>query len=110
MSPVGAQGINIALRDAIVAANHLVPVLRRGGSRSRIAAALDAIEAERMPEVGYIQALQVQPPRLLLSHAWWGEPLRALIGLLLRSTAIRRRAGGRAAPFLNGVTDVSLTV
>ena len=28
MSPVRAQGINLALRDAIVAANHLVPVLK----------------------------------------------------------------------------------
>ena len=30
MSPVRAQGINLALRDAIVAANHLVPVLKKG--------------------------------------------------------------------------------
>ena len=28
MSPVGGQGINIALRDAVVAANHLVPLLQ----------------------------------------------------------------------------------
>ena len=31
-SPVGAQGINIALRDSIVAANHLVAALRAGGN------------------------------------------------------------------------------
>jgi 2-polyprenyl-6-methoxyphenol hydroxylase-like FAD-dependent oxidoreductase len=31
MSPVRAQGINLALRDAVVAANRLVPVLREGG-------------------------------------------------------------------------------
>ncbi|MGH7287746.1 MAG: FAD-dependent monooxygenase, partial [Myxococcota bacterium] len=31
MSPVGGQGLNVALRDAVVAANHLVPVLRAGG-------------------------------------------------------------------------------
>src|SRR5262249_48006400 len=30
MSPVGGQGVNIALRDALVAANHLVPVLTAG--------------------------------------------------------------------------------
>ena len=27
MSPVGAQGINLALRDSIVTANELIPVL-----------------------------------------------------------------------------------
>ncbi|HSM84375.1 MAG TPA: FAD-dependent oxidoreductase, partial [Nodosilinea sp.] len=32
MSPVRAQGINMALRDAIAAANHLVPVFKAGGS------------------------------------------------------------------------------
>ena len=30
MSPIGGQGINIALRDALVAANQLCPVLTRG--------------------------------------------------------------------------------
>src|SRR5262249_53446151 len=34
MSPVGGQGVNIALRDALVAANHLVPVLTVGGDSS----------------------------------------------------------------------------
>ncbi|MCZ6890136.1 MAG: FAD-dependent oxidoreductase, partial [Gammaproteobacteria bacterium] len=49
MSPVGAQGINIALRDAIVAANHLLPVLSTPEpDGNALDAALDAIEAERM--------------------------------------------------------------
>jgi len=39
MSPVGAQGINIALRDALVAANHLCPVLARGSSPAEVDAA-----------------------------------------------------------------------
>ena len=34
MSPVGGQGINMALRDAIVAANHLLPALGRGGRQA----------------------------------------------------------------------------
>src|SRR5262245_24715921 len=32
MSPNGGQGINMALRDALVAANHLCPVLTRGAA------------------------------------------------------------------------------
>jgi len=69
MSPVGAQGLNIALRDAVVAANHLEPLVRREGSAD--AAALDAaaerVAAERLPEVRAIQAAQQGPPELLFS-------------------------------------------
>ena len=57
MSPVRAQGINLALRDAIVAANHLVPVLR-GGEASALDAACRATQAEREPEIVRAQKLQ----------------------------------------------------
>src|SRR5262249_17204402 len=39
MSPIGGQGINMALRDALVAANHLCPVLTRGAAADIDAAA-----------------------------------------------------------------------
>ena len=52
MSPIRAQGINMALRDAIVAANHLVPALRNG---SQISPALNAIQKEREREVIKVQ-------------------------------------------------------
>lgn len=55
MSPVRAQGINLALRDVIVAANHLVPVAAGPGALDR---ACRAIQAEREPEVLRAQALQ----------------------------------------------------
>jgi 2-polyprenyl-6-methoxyphenol hydroxylase-like FAD-dependent oxidoreductase len=111
MSPVGGQGINIALRDAIVAANHLVPVLSaQAPSSNALTAALEAIEAERTPEIRQVQALQAQPPKLLLSHAWWGEPLRRIAGALLSKPAVQQRAAGRISIFLDGVTEVQLTV
>ena len=109
MSPVGAQGINIALRDAIVAANHLLPVLSTlEPDGNALAAALDAIEAERMPEVRHIQALQAQPPKVLLTRAWWGEPVRRMVGVLLSKPAVRQRAAGRVSAFFYGVTEVRL--
>lgn len=111
MSPVGGQGINIALRDAIVAANHLVPVLSQPEpDGNALAGALDAIEAERTPEVRQVQALQAQPPKLLLSRAWWGEPVRRVVGALLSKPAVRQRAAGRVSIFLHGVTEVQLAV
>ena len=64
MSPVGGQGINIALRDTLVAANHLVPVLSQGRpDPSALDQALQAIEDERMPEIRPVQEFQNLPPR-----------------------------------------------
>ena len=78
MSPVRAQGINMALRDAWVASAQLLPLLRLpllrrtpapeqplpGGPPAdttgitTLDAALAAIEAERRPEITTLQALQ----------------------------------------------------
>src|SRR5918995_4899557 len=60
MSPVRAQGINLALRDAVVAANHLVPVLRNAAEPSTVDAACRAVQAEREPEIVRAQKLQMQ--------------------------------------------------
>jgi 2-polyprenyl-6-methoxyphenol hydroxylase-like FAD-dependent oxidoreductase len=49
MSPVGGQGLNIALRDAVVAANHLVPVLAcKAVDPARVDAAARASGIERL--------------------------------------------------------------
>ncbi|MFO7628978.1 MAG: FAD-dependent monooxygenase [Prochlorococcaceae cyanobacterium] len=85
MSPLRAQGINMALRDAIVAANHLVPLLNAGGSEAAIDAALAAIEAERVGEIRTIQNLQAA---------------EAARGQWLRSQGALTVALGRAAPLL----------
>ena len=58
MAPIRAQGINLALRDAIVAANHLLPVLQSPVEAAAIDAALLRIQAEREPEIIRCQALQ----------------------------------------------------
>lgn len=63
MSPVRAQGINLAFRDAIVAANHLVPVLRDDAGAHALDAACRAVQAEREPEIARSQRLQRQEAR-----------------------------------------------
>jgi hypothetical protein len=63
MSPVRAQGINMALRDVIVVANHLVPLLRIGANCEDIDLALSRIQAEREPEIIRAQQLQAQEAR-----------------------------------------------
>lgn len=89
MSPLRAQGINMALRDAVVAARHLGPVLLEGRPDA-IDAAAAAVAAERRPEIRRIQALQEQEARradllrrrhrlrgLLARTARWSGPLLA---------------------------------
>ena len=111
MSPLRAQGINMGLRDVIVAANHLVPLLKAGASYEDIDLALSRIQAEREPEIIRAQQLQAQ-------EAAKGEKLRknGLLRLLMM----------QAAPFLGerikqfwvkgqyelrqGVTQVKLVV
>jgi 2-polyprenyl-6-methoxyphenol hydroxylase-like FAD-dependent oxidoreductase len=56
MSPVGGQGVSMAVRDAIVAANHLIPAARAGQAIDD--ALLAAIEAERRVEIEAVQAFQ----------------------------------------------------
>jgi 2-polyprenyl-6-methoxyphenol hydroxylase-like FAD-dependent oxidoreductase len=58
MSPIRAQGINMALRDVIVAANHLAPLLQQQPTLAAIDAALPQIQAKRESEIMQIQKLQ----------------------------------------------------
>ncbi len=111
MSPVRAQGINMALRDVIVAANHLVPLLKAGANCEDIDLALSRIQAEREPEIIRAQQLQAQ-------EAWKGEQLRknGLLRLLMMQTApflgekIKQFWVKGQYELRQGVTEVKLVV
>ncbi|WP_017315093.1 FAD-dependent monooxygenase [Mastigocladopsis repens] len=111
MSPVRAQGINVALRDVIVAANHLVPLFHAEAGHEEIDAALSRIQAEREPEIIRAQQLQIE-------EAAQGEQLRknALIRWLLIQLAplVRKRIQQswlkRQHEMRQGITQVHLTV
>lgn len=108
MSPVGGQGINIALRDAIVAANHLVPALSARALDVEVDNALGRVEAERLPEVARIQRLQALPPTVVMSRAWYGNLVRRTAALAANVGFARRILADAASDFLYGVTKVSL--
>ncbi|MEL6382881.1 MAG: FAD-dependent oxidoreductase [Cyanobacteria bacterium J06626_18] len=62
MAPNRAQGINMALRDAIVAANHLVPLfsqVSQAPSSSQLNQVLEHIQLERLPEIKAAQQQQL---------------------------------------------------
>lgn len=63
MSPVRAQGINLALRDVVVTANHLVPLLAGAVDHAALDAAGRAVQTEREPEVRRAQLLQRREAR-----------------------------------------------
>ena len=111
MSPVAGQGINIALRDALVAANHLVPVLRGGGTPLEVAAACRRIRDERLPEVKTIQTMQQLLPRVLFQRTPWSRFLVGRVGpALLRVGLLPLMARSAARRFTHGTTGVELRV
>jgi 2-polyprenyl-6-methoxyphenol hydroxylase-like FAD-dependent oxidoreductase len=86
MSPIRAQGINMALRDAIVAANHLVPLLHQS-NWAEIDAVLAQIQVEREPEI-------IQTQKLQQAEVAQGE--------LMRNFPLLRHAVSRLPPLIRG--------
>ena len=64
MSPVGGVGINLAIQDAVAAANLLVPALRAGGRVDD--AALTAIQQRRLFPTRVVQTVQAAIHRNVL--------------------------------------------
>ena len=65
MSPVGGQGINVAIADAVVAARTIATIVREGDDGRRLDEALRHVERERMPAVERVARQQNLLPRLL---------------------------------------------
>jgi 2-polyprenyl-6-methoxyphenol hydroxylase-like FAD-dependent oxidoreductase len=110
MSPIRAQGINMALRDAIVAVNHLVPVLPQGDLEA-IDAVLSSIQAEREPDIIRAQQLQQQEAAqadLLNNSAVLRSTVSRFAPLL--GFPIRRSWLARQRQLRQGVTAVELKV
>src|SRR6516164_1687471 len=86
MSPVGGQGVNIALRDALVAANHLCPVLTAGADPAALDAAARRVQEERWPEIVAIQKMQKDQARMLFApNSWSTRLVHWVVPLLLRT-------------------------
>ncbi len=115
MSPVRAQGINMAFRDAIVTANHLVPLLTADAETTQIYPKLDvalaSIQAEREPEIRRAQALQaaeLAQGELLHNYPilrWGASQFAPIVGLGVKQSWLRRQRQLRL-----GVIQVELKV
>jgi 2-polyprenyl-6-methoxyphenol hydroxylase-like FAD-dependent oxidoreductase len=111
MSPIRAQGINMAFRDAIVAANHLVPILSNSAANlSQIDAVLPLIQQERESEIIRIQQLQAQEmsqAELLHNSAfvrWGAQTFAPIISPGIKYSWLKRQKQLR-----QGVTKVAIS-
>lgn len=107
ISPVGGNGILMAVQDAVTAANHLVPALRRGDAGT-VDHALQQIQAEREPAIERVQAQQVRTEARVARSRGTGKPIAtpALLRVLTAVPGFRRRAAranayGPEPPALN---------
>ena len=97
MSPIRAQGINMALRDVVVAVNYLVPQLSKETDLPAIDAILPKIQAAREPEIIRIQQLQAEElaqGELLRSSAfirWGAKQFAPLIRPFIRHSWLKRQ-------------------
>ena len=109
MNPTRAQGINLGLRDAIVAANHLIPALLRNAPPAELDAAADAVQREREPEIEAVQTLQLKAsgPPSVFNKAWF----QTLILPILQRLGLPQRMILRTDQlFRDGVCPVRLAV
>jgi 2-polyprenyl-6-methoxyphenol hydroxylase-like FAD-dependent oxidoreductase len=112
MSPIRAQGINMAFRDAIVAANHLVPIFSNSAANlNQIDPVLLLIQQEREPEIIRIQQLQAQEmgqAELLHKSAlvrWGVKTFTPILRPGIKYSWLKRQKQMR-----QGVTKVALTI
>jgi 2-polyprenyl-6-methoxyphenol hydroxylase-like FAD-dependent oxidoreductase len=111
MSPVGGQGVNIALRDALVAANHLCPVLTAGGDPSAIDAAARHVQEERWPEIVAVQQMQQEQARMLFKPDRWSNRLvNRMLPLLVRIGLLQWLYREQYRQMSDGVVPVRLVV
>jgi 2-polyprenyl-6-methoxyphenol hydroxylase-like FAD-dependent oxidoreductase len=98
MSPVGGIGINVAIQDAVAAANVLAGPLREGRSPDPL---MEQVEKRRLFPVRLTQALQKAVQDRIISSVLAGQgPLDAPLALrLLDRFALLRRIPGTLVGF-----------
>jgi 2-polyprenyl-6-methoxyphenol hydroxylase-like FAD-dependent oxidoreductase len=111
MSPIGGQGVNIALRDALVAANHLSPVLTTGADPAALDTAARRVRDERWPEIVAVQEMQQHQARILFAPDRWSTRLiNRLLPWLVRTGLLQWLQRKQYRYLSDGVVPVRLVV
>lgn len=92
ISPVGGNGILMAIQDAVAAANHLIPALRAGGPVPDDV--LRAVQADREPAVRRVQSQQVRIEQRAARARDGGRPIAPfrLLRVVTALPGVRRRS------------------
>jgi len=112
MSPVGGQGLNLAIRDSIVAANYLIPALAKASNQNKLDEITKKIQAERSTEIETIQKLQSLPPKILFNNTIWTRLLFRIGPILIKGQVkeIKKiKKNSILDRFAWGVSDVMLS-
>ena len=112
MSPVAAQGLNLAIRDSIVAANHLIPVLAKASNQNKLDEITKRIQVERSIEIQTIQKLQSLPPKILFNNTIWTRFLFRIVPILIKGQVKeikKNKKDNIFDRFAWGVSDVMLS-
>ncbi len=114
ISPVGGNGILMAVQDAVVAANHLAPPLLGAGVTDDV---LKAVQDEREPAIRQVQAQQVRIEQRTTRARETGRPIAppALLKVITAIPGMRRRAAksnayGPVAPTLDPALAATLVL
>ena len=103
MSPVAGQGINLAIRDSIVTANHLIQAQKT--DRPNYSEIFSSIQQERSKEIRIMQKFQQKFGYFMLGAPKWQSKFFFFVILpLLGKIGIRKRM---LAMVQSGVTEVN---
>ncbi|MFL5354897.1 FAD-dependent monooxygenase [Archangium sp.] len=97
MSPSGGQGLNLALRDSMVAANHMLDAIRTGQPVDE--QVFQKIEAERRPEADMIQAMQTRVHRMVMAPMFVEHLMFTVLGVVLKLSK-KASQGGPGGPLV----------
>jgi 2-polyprenyl-6-methoxyphenol hydroxylase-like FAD-dependent oxidoreductase len=82
MGPAAAQGLNLAIRDSVVAANHFLAAIAAGSPITD--PVLLAIAAERRPEIEASQAGQLRAYRMVKKPLFALHLMFTMLGAVMR--------------------------
>ncbi|MBW5425655.1 FAD-binding monooxygenase, partial [Streptomyces sp. BG9H] len=87
-SPIGAQGINLAIQDAVVLHPVLVDAVRSGDTG---AAALGEFERRRAPDIAAMMRIQRVQSKAMLSTGAFATKVRPRLARVFRHTPVYRK-------------------
>jgi 2-polyprenyl-6-methoxyphenol hydroxylase-like FAD-dependent oxidoreductase len=96
MSPSGGQGLNLAIKDTFVAANHLLDALRE--DRPLDAAVFQRIQDERQPEVDRVQAGQTRAGQMVLKPLGVLHVMFSILGAVMAIAGKKMQGAAGPAP------------